>query len=113
MQPENKKDMGRNSIFLCVSTDERLTVGDNPPSLVISLVPFPKHNGGAITDTTRFLITMKSIYIQANVIDHSYSPVTIPYVLALCPQYRLIQNIWIIGYQLHLQTYYQSFMLAY
>lgn len=77
------------------------SVGDNPPSLVISLVPFPKHNGGAITDTTRFLITMKSIYIQANVIDHSYSSVTIPYVLALCPQYRLIQNIWIIRHQLH------------
>ncbi|KAK8541918.1 hypothetical protein V6N12_014537 [Hibiscus sabdariffa] len=41
-----------------------------------------KHNSSSIVDATRFLIAMESINIQANVINHSYSSVTIVDLLA-------------------------------
>lgn len=83
---------------------KKLTVGDDLPSLVIPFVPFPQYYSGTIMHTSRFLISMKSIHIKTNVIHHSYSSETITQVLALSPQDRLIKNISIIRYQLHLQT---------
>lgn len=52
-------------------------------------------------DTTVFLITIKSIHIQANIIDHPYGSVTLTRIPAQSPEYRFVKNIWIVRYQLH------------
>ncbi|KAK8639107.1 hypothetical protein V6N13_137502 [Hibiscus sabdariffa] len=60
----------------------KLKIWNNLPNLIISLVPLAQHNSSSIVDATRFLIAMESINIQANVINHSYSSVTIVDLLA-------------------------------
>jgi len=68
-------------------------------------------------DTTRFLITVKSIYIKMGIVNHPYSSETITQVLAFSPQDRLIKNIWIVRNQLHLQKFFflgqETFLKAY
>lgn len=53
------------------------SVGHDLPALVITFVPVPEDYCGAIMDTSRMLITMKSIHIKMNIIDHPYSSVPI------------------------------------
>ncbi|KAI6697079.1 hypothetical protein NL676_017198 [Syzygium grande] len=59
-----------------------------------------EHNDCVIMDASGFLVTMKSIQVKADVVNHPYGSVTIALVLALCPQNRFIRLLWIIGYQL-------------
>lgn len=89
-----------NTAYIDGNSETHLSVWGDLPSLVISLFPLPENNSGAIMDATMLLLTIKSIPIQANIIDHPYSSVTVTQVLALGPQYRFIKNIWIVRFQL-------------
>lgn len=75
------------------------SVGQDLPTLVITFVPIPEDYSSAIMHTSRILVTMISIHIKMNIIDHPYSSVAITQVPALSPQNRLIKIVWIVRYQ--------------
>lgn len=81
---------------------QRLTVWNDLPALIIALLPLPEDNFSAIMDPTMVFIPIKSIHIQADVINHPYCTISIAQVLALSPQNRFIKNISIVRNQLHL-----------
>lgn len=89
-------------IFRCSNLFvEELTVSLDLPQLVVSMVPLPEHNVGAVLNT---FVAVKSINVQANVIDHSDCSVAFSEILAHRPQHRFVIGIWIIRHQLHLRT---------
>jgi len=84
-----------------IHSNSPISVGSDLPSLIFTLLPFPQDDGGAIMDTSMIFITIKRIYIQTNVIYHPYCSKPISQVPALRPKDRLIENIWVVGGQLH------------
>lgn len=82
---------------------DSLTVGNNFPPLIVSLQPLPQHKNGSISNPSVVLVSMKGIKVQANIIYHPYASEAITQILALGPQDRFIQVVWIIWDQPDLQ----------
>ncbi|GER40466.1 ribosomal RNA small subunit methyltransferase A [Striga asiatica] len=74
--------------------------GNNLPALIISLIPLPKDNISAITNSSMIFVSIASINVEATVANHPYCSVTVSQVLAFSPQNRFIKSVGIIVGQL-------------
>jgi len=61
-----------------------ISVEIDPPSLVVPFLPSLENDHRAIMDAAMMPIAILSIYIEANVIHHSYCMVAVAQIL-LCP----------------------------
>lgn len=89
--------------------DRKVTIRCDLPVLVITIVPLPEDYSSAIMHTSRTLITMVSIYIKMNIVDHPDSSMAITQVPALGPQNRLIKIVRIVRYQTNLHKNYKNY----
>lgn len=78
---------------MCRSNSRELIPWNNLPAWVVSLTPLPQYKGHPVAHTTMVLVSMKSIKIQIDVVDHPDAAKSIPNIPALYPQDRLMQGV--------------------